>query len=55
MIFLPLVLFAFVGVLARYDPNSKNNIAIYWGQNSKGDQGGGLDAQKPLLAYCESE
>ena len=55
MIVLSLLMFTLVGVLARYDPNSKNNIAVYWGQNSKGDQRGGSGAQKPLLAYCESE
>jgi chitinase len=43
---------AFVkSALAGFDPNSRTNVAVYWGQNSYGQGSGGLE-QKNLATYC---
>ncbi|OCL09633.1 glycoside hydrolase family 18 protein [Glonium stellatum] len=39
------------GVIASFNANSSNNIAVYWGQNSYG-QGSGDLAQQRLSYYC---
>ena len=40
--------------MAGFDPVSKSNIAVYWGQNSLG-QGEGPLAQQRLLYYCDGK
>ncbi|RYP11119.1 hypothetical protein DL765_007868 [Monosporascus sp. GIB2] len=37
--------------LAGFDPSSKSNIAVYWGQNSAGQ----ADSQKRLAEYCNDD
>ncbi|KAF2841655.1 glycoside hydrolase family 18 protein [Patellaria atrata CBS 101060] len=41
----------FQTALAGYNPSAKNNVAVYWGQNSYG-QGSGNLAQQRLSNYC---
>lgn len=36
------------GAFAGFKPGSSNNVAVYWGQNSAGQQG----TQKSLATYC---
>lgn len=38
--------------MAGFDPESKSNVAVYWGQNSFG---AGDGAQEDLSVYCDSE
>ncbi|KAK8169827.1 glycoside hydrolase superfamily [Phyllosticta citrichinensis] len=37
---------------AVFNPSSKNNVAVYWGQNSHGRGGDDPEAQQRLAYYC---